>query len=98
MKKVLVCCTTGVSTSLLVSKMQNVAKERGLDYQIEAYPISKAVEHLSEADAVLLSPQVAFAAPNIKEGSQAPVAVIDDVQYASADAGSIVDSIAELLG
>ena len=35
-KTIMLCCAAGMSTSLLVSKMQASAKEQGLDYEIFA--------------------------------------------------------------
>ncbi|MBY4797459.1 PTS sugar transporter subunit IIB [Collinsella sp. AGMB00827] len=97
MKKVLVCCTAGVSTSLLVSKMQHVATERNLGIEIEAHPMSDAVSKISEADLVLLSPQIGFAKGSVEEVSTVPVSVIDQDLYARADAPGIMDGVAELL-
>lgn len=96
MKKIIVCCNAGVTTTLLVQKLQYDAIEKGLDYEFVAYPIAQAIEHLGEADAVLLSPQVAFALPNIKEGTEKPVTVIDEDAYARVDVSKIVDDIAGL--
>lgn len=98
MKKVIVCCNAGVSTSLLVNKLQNAAKEQGTDYEIEAYPLAKAIDHLADADAVLLSPQVGFAQPNLQDGTSAPVRTIDVNDYANADVAAILTEIKELLG
>ena len=33
-KTIMLACSAGMSTSLLVSKMQNAAKEKGKDYKI----------------------------------------------------------------
>ena len=35
-KTIMLACSAGMSTSLLVSKMQNAAKEKGKDYKIFA--------------------------------------------------------------
>ena len=51
MKKILVCCNSGVSTSLLVAKMKQEAEDRGLDVDIEAKPLADAVGLLAGADA-----------------------------------------------
>lgn len=67
MKRVLVCCNTGVTTSLLVAKIKAVAEARGLEIEIEALPISTAADHISDADAVLLGPQVGFAKEAFEE-------------------------------
>jgi Phosphotransferase system cellobiose-specific component IIB len=67
MNRVLVCCNTGVTTSLLVAKIKAVAEARGLEIEIEASPISTAADHISDADAVLLGPQVGFAKEAFEE-------------------------------
>lgn len=41
MFKIMLCCSAGMSTSLLVSKMIDVAKERGLPVKIDAYGVSE---------------------------------------------------------
>lgn len=98
MKKILVCCNTGVSTSLLVAKMKQEGESRELDIDIEAHSLSETVEHLAEADAVLLSPQVGFAQGSIQETSDVPLAVIEQDAYARADAAAILDQAVALLG
>ena len=61
MKNILLACNAGMSTSLLVQKMQTEAKGQGLDVSIAAYPLNKALEHVDTADVLLLGPQIAYA-------------------------------------
>lgn len=61
MKNILLACNAGMSTSLLVQKMQAEAKGQGLDVSIAAYPLNKALEHVDTADVLLLGPQIAYA-------------------------------------
>ena len=96
MKKVLVCCNTGVTTSLLVAKIKAVAETRGLEIEIEASPISTA-DHISDADAVLLGPQVGFAKEAFEEAGAKNVRVITTEDYATQNAESILDSIESIL-
>ena len=53
-------CSAGMSTSLLVTKMQEAAKEQGIDADIFACPASDADEQMDkkEIDCVLLGCQV----------------------------------------
>lgn len=46
-KTIMLCCAAGMSTSLLVSKMQASAKEQGLDYEIFATAASDADQKLA---------------------------------------------------
>ena len=41
MKKILLVCSAGMSTSLLVNKMKNAAKEMDVEVEIEALPVSE---------------------------------------------------------
>ena len=59
MKKIMLCCNAGMSTSLLVQKMQSEVASRGLDIEVEARPMNEAHDHLDECDILLLGPQIA---------------------------------------
>ena len=52
-----------MSTSLLVNKMNNAAKEFGEEVSIEALPVSECSSKIDEVDIVLLGPQVRFQKP-----------------------------------
>lgn len=54
MKKIMLCCNAGMSTSLLVQKMQSEVESRGLDIEVEARPMNEAHDHLDECDILLL--------------------------------------------
>ena len=41
MKKILLVCAAGMSTSLLVNRMKESAIEQGIEIDIEALPISE---------------------------------------------------------
>ena len=53
-------CSAGMSTSLLVTKMQAAAQEEGIDAEIFACPASEADDKMAQKqiDCVLLGPQV----------------------------------------
>ena len=55
--KIMLCCNAGMSTSLLVQKMQKEAASRGMDATIEARPMNEAMDHINEAD---ISPRSAM--------------------------------------
>ena len=70
MKKIMLCCNAGMSTSLLVQKMQAEVANRGLDIEVEARPMNEAHDHLDECDMLLLGPQIGYtnAVQKAKEG------------------------------
>lgn len=97
MKKVLVCCNTGVTTSLLVAKIRAVAEARGLEIEIEASPMATAADHIAEADVVLLGPQVGYAKEAFEEAGAKNVRVITTEDYATQNADDILDNIEGVL-
>ena len=46
MKKIMLCCNAGMSTSLLVQKMQAEVANRGLDIEVEARPMNLSLIHI----------------------------------------------------
>ena len=67
MKKILLCCSAGMSTSLMVNKMQKAAADKGIEVEIWAEPMDKASSEVPKADVVLLGSQIKFALPEIKK-------------------------------
>jgi PTS system cellobiose-specific IIB component len=67
MKKIILLCAAGMSTSLLVNKMRKVAEDETEQYEIEAYPVAEAAEKAADADVILLGPQVRFQESKVKK-------------------------------
>ncbi len=77
-------CAAGMSTSLLVAKMQDAAKEKGKDADIAAFPISELDRMVDGTDVALLGPQVGFQLAKAKaicEPKGVPVDVIPMSDY-----------------
>lgn len=92
MKKILLVCSAGMSTSLLVNKMNNAAKELGEEVAIEALPVSECSSKIDEVDIVLLGPQVRFQKPVVEKlaNGRIPVEVIDMRLYGIMDGKTIL--------
>ncbi len=60
MKRILLACDSGMSTSLLVTKMQNYARSIGEEAEIWAVGQDKAKQAMKDADVVLIGPQMSF--------------------------------------
>lgn len=98
MKKIVLLCAAGMSTSLLVTKMVLAAEKHNLDYDISAYSISNAKESIEGADLVLLGPQLRYKLKEMqKVAGDIPVQVIDMVHYGMIDGEAIVKQISTLL-
>ncbi|MGG3622243.1 PTS sugar transporter subunit IIB [Bacillus gobiensis] len=90
---ILLCCAAGMSTSLLVTKMEKSAHEQGVDCKIWAVPGDAVRKHIDEADVLLLGPQVRYLLPQLKklgEEKGVPVEVINSVHYGTCNGGEVL--------
>lgn len=60
MKKIMLCCSAGMSTSLLVKKMLDEAAKRGLEVEIKAFGVAEFEQQVGQYQVVLLGPQVKY--------------------------------------
>lgn len=98
--KIMLCCNAGMSTSLLVQKMQKEAAARGEDVTIEARPMNEAMDHIDEADIILLGPQIGYAKGDFEKAvaGRCPVTVIPMADYGRMNAAKILDDVKAALG
>ncbi|GEP19381.1 PTS sugar transporter subunit IIB [Pediococcus argentinicus] len=82
-KTIMLVCAAGMSTSLLVSKMQKAAEAEGVDAEIFATAASDADNKLAEKnpDILMLGPQVRYLESNFKSKLEIPVEVINMQDY-----------------
>ena len=69
-KIIMLACSAGMPTSLLVSKMEAAAKQDGVDYKIFATSAADIDHQLSQdphPDVLLLGPQVRYMANDVKK-------------------------------
>ena len=100
MKKILLCCAAGMSTSLLINKMKSEAEKRGIEVKIWAEPLDRAKEEFAKADVVLLGPQIKFALPEIKKLTDQAgnkIGVIDMMDYGMMNGAKVLDQALKLL-
>ena len=100
MKNILLVCAAGMSTSLLVNKMKAAAKERGLEIEIDALPVSECSRVIDSADMVLLGPQVRFQKPQVDAlvKGRVPVEVIDMRLYGTMNGKAILEQVIATVG
>ncbi|MEG6567923.1 PTS sugar transporter subunit IIB [Thermoanaerobacterium saccharolyticum] len=60
MYKIALVCENGASTGMVVRKMREAAKKRGIEAEIQAYPYTQLENFIEEVDAILLGPQIAY--------------------------------------
>lgn len=98
MRKIVLLCSAGMSTSLLVNKMRAAADEQGYECSIEADPLRSAAENGADADIVLLGPQVRFQVNKIAGELSCPVESIDPMVYGRMDGAALLKRVREVLG
>ena len=84
MIKIRLFCAAGMSTSLLVSKMKDAAKAKGIEVDIEAFPESQMDNHLENVNVALLGPQVGYLLDKFKKKyaeKGIKISIIDSVDY-----------------
>ncbi|MFD9625606.1 PTS sugar transporter subunit IIB [Peribacillus muralis] len=101
MKRILLACSSGMSTSLLVTKMEQHAQSIGDVAKIWAVGQDKAKKEMADADVVLIGPQMSFLKGEFqKEASKynIQVDVIDMMAYGLADGKKAYDQALSLIG
>ncbi|WP_167628386.1 PTS sugar transporter subunit IIB [Listeria valentina] len=100
MKTIMLVCSAGMSTSLLVTKMQKAAEAEGLEANIFAVAEAEAANHFDEIDVLMLGPQVRFLEGKMKEKLEPkgiPVGVIDMTDYGTMNGEKVLASAKELM-
>lgn len=100
MAKVMFVCAAGMSTSLLVEKVNKAAKEKGLELEVYAMGEAEARKDLTQADVLLLGPQVRYLEGKFKEaiaGSNTKIGVVDMLSYGRMDGAAVLKQIESLL-
>jgi len=98
MKKIVLLCSAGMSTSMLVKKMQEAAAKESYECSIAAFPTSEAKDKASDADVILLGPQVRFSKDKIAEACPGvPIDAIDMKIYGRMDGKGALDLAKSLM-
>lgn len=99
MRKIVLLCAAGMSTSMLVKKMVEAAKKLNYECEINAYAVVEARRRGEDADIVLLGPQVRFSLEKVKaDCPHCPVEVIDMLAYGKIDGNQVIHRVMEILG
>src|SRR5699024_517160 len=92
--KIILVCSAGMSTSMLVSKMREEADKRGLDANIDAFAESQLKDHMDGLDVVLIGPQVRFLEKKLRsslEPKGIKVEIIDQMAYGLMQDDKVLD-------
>lgn len=94
MIKILLFCSAGMSTSMLVSKMRKAAAEKKIEAYIDAFPEAEMANKIEGIDVALIGPQVKFLLPKAKaicDKKGVPVEVINAVDYGMMNGAKVLE-------
>jgi PTS system cellobiose-specific IIB component len=80
---ILLACAGGMSSSLLMTKMQQAAKAQGIEAQIDAIGVNGVEAQMDkyQPDVILIGPQVSYVATKLQKELPVPVSVINMRDY-----------------
>lgn len=95
--KILLCCSGGLSTSVLMNKMKQYAQGKGIELEIKAVGLGALDEEKNQGwECVLVGPQVSFNLKNIQDTMGVPCAVVNTMDYAMANSENVFKQASKL--
>lgn len=88
--KILLVCAGGMSTSILMKKMEAYWKETGEELEIKAVGLAEYQDVYQNYDIVMVGPQVSYRLKEIKENTGLPCSAIQSFDYAIANCPNIM--------
>ena len=99
MKKILLMCMGGLSTGLLVEKMRNAAKEKGVEVEINAISASVLDNVIANYDCLLIAPQISYMENEIAaKYPDEPYYVIQPKDYGRLNGEKVLAKALEICG
>jgi len=100
MKYITLVCAAGMSTSILMARMQESAVKLGIEAKVIAMSESKFEEYEEPTEVLLLGPQIEYMADEMKEQYEPKgikVAVIDMMDYGTLNGEKVLKDALALL-
>lgn len=96
--KILLACGAGLSTSILMKKIEKYCAEQGEELTIEAVPVNNVEGYQNDYDCVLIGPQVSYRLEELKSTLKIPVASIPSLDYAVGNADNVMKLAHKIVG
>ena len=100
MIRVLIVCSWGMSTSLLVESMLTAAEARKCELTVEALSAGEYAAKVEECDVVLIAPQIRHLRKSIEKLALSvgkPVALIEPFHYATMNGEAVLEQVIRML-
>lgn len=94
--KILLVCAGGMSTGLLMKKMEAYWEEKGQKHSINAVGLSEYEDVYKEYDVIMVGPQVGYRSGQIQKDTGLPVEVISSLDYAIGNCENIMKQAEKL--
>ena len=99
MRNIVLFCSAGMSTSVMVKKMEEAAKAMNYDCKIAAYSVSEATTYGPDADIVLLGPQIRFNLNKVRGLLPGKIVEVMDMRaYGMLDGKAVINFVKQKLG
>ena len=101
MKKVLLVCASGMSTSMLVKAIRKAADSQGYPLEVTSAGMTGIEDRLDEADALLVGPQIRHRFEGLRETAQkagVPAKIVPTQIYGLMNGKAALDLIKEMIG
>lgn len=98
MVRILLACAAGMSTSLLVTKMEKAAADAGVEAKIWAVPEAQVRDLQGEFDVLLVGPQIRFKVKDFEKlaDGKYPVHCIDMRDYGTMNGPKVFGTAMDL--
>jgi cellobiose PTS system EIIB component len=99
MLRLIIVCSWGMSTSLLVESMQSAAARMHITLTVEALSAGEFAARVEECDVVLIAPQIRHLRKSIEKLAQSvgkPVALIEPFHYATMNGNAVLEQALQL--
>lgn len=100
MVRIIIVCSWGMSTSLLVESVLEAAGAAHYDLQVEALSAGEYVTSVETCDLILIAPQIRHLRKSIEKlalSAGKPVALIEPFHYATMNGQAVLEQILHLI-
>ncbi len=95
MRKIFLICNAGMSTGILAKRIETASNG---SYEVKAYGLADYLDNISEAELILVGPQIRYLIPDIQKSTNVPVVGINPSRYGLMDGKGVYQDIKKLLG
>lgn len=98
--KVILVCSGGMSTSILIDSLKKEAEKLGKEFSAKAIGVNEVNENLNDCDIVLVAPQIKYKFDSIKEfvdSKNIKIYQIQPMEYTPVGANNLMKSIIKKL-